>query len=519
MARYGGGHGTDAGGSRFATMFAMKGILAIVGVLLVVLWGCGSGPSVTNDPLATLRDKDRPVRYRVEAARSAWARMLDGTGDRPATRRMLKDIAWDTGSPADVRIAAFKALLDDPDPAGLADARQLALLRLPTEPTIEVVGVLSRRASAEHWPGATGPLVRSLSRVVADVPDEDRPEYVALESLHPDRPVVQIAYGVFVDPPVSEAFTEDQAQEMQQRTRADAWDVLARLDPDGSVRSGLLMSEAGAVEAEGDRALSDLRACRADLGTVPLTGDELRWLSSLHDSANGANAKWWAQASRAISALDTEQRRGLRLRHAEPIRWAAAHRPEWVRASRSELLGILGKRLADRDVHMRRSRTGYRQLVPERLEEQADRLRWGDVLAMLVIDEALTQPDLVERLFKQAELDRRDTTTEYGGVIESAGDGFRVVLFVPRPKARRGDRQFVASADMIEQSDRSLAHFHFHVQEIGNAEYAGPSDGDRAYATRYGRSCVLLTSITRDTMDVDFYVTGDVVVDLGEVRR
>lgn len=82
-----------------------------------------------------------------------------------------------------------------------------------------------------------------------------------------------------------------------------------------------------------------------------------------------------------------------------------------------------------------------------------------------------------------------------------------------------GDDVFVASSDMIEQSDHALAHFHFHVQRWSNRGYAGPSWGDLEYALRHGRICVVFTGISRDELDVDVYFPSSEVVDLGSIRR
>ncbi len=97
--------------------------------------------------------------------------------------------------------------------------------------------------------------------------------------------------------------------------------------------------------------------------------------------------------------------------------------------------------------------------------------------------------------------------------------GPAAILYPPRPGSRRGDHEFVASTDMILQSDDALAHYHFHVQEPRNSEYAGPSANDLAYSARYGRSCLVLTSVASGVMDVDFYQPDGAVIDLGEIVR
>jgi hypothetical protein len=113
-------------------------------------------------------------------------------------------------------------------------------------------------------------------------------------------------------------------------------------------------------------------------------------------------------------------------------------------------------------------------------------------------------------------LDRKDTTTEYGGVLEATeGDAHRVVLFRPRARDRLNDEMFVASTDMIRFSDRALGHYHLQVQDKRMSREAGPSDGDLVYASASGRTCLVFTSIGSDTLNADFYTPDGEIVDLG----
>jgi hypothetical protein len=77
---------------------------------------------------------------------------------------------------------------------------------------------------------------------------------------------------------------------------------------------------------------------------------------------------------------------------------------------------------------------------------------------------------------------------------------------------------FVASLDMIRQSDRALAHFHQQVQRLnGDDRFAGPSAGDhrlRGTQRAYVRG---LTSVGRDEINVDVYQPNGVVIDLGTI--
>ena len=144
-------------------------------------------------------------------------------------------------------------------------------------------------------------------------------------------------------------------------------------------------------------------------------------------------------------------------------------------------------------------------------------MSWGDLLTVLVVDEALSDVGVRRALVGHADLDFKDKTTEYGGLLGFQADAKpRVVLFPPRPGQRQGDQKFIASDDMLAASDLALAHYHFHAQKRQNGDYAGPSEGDMVYAARYGRTCLVLTSLGERELAVDLYQPDGVILDLGD---
>src|SRR5690606_7318901 len=151
------------------------------------------------------------------------------------------------------------------------------------------------------------------------------------------QPIGETILEVFIDPGEGMLDTLD----LDARVRSDAWDLLARLDPDGELRLAMLHDPKVRPQSrDGERILSDLRAAVNDFNIVPITGAELEWLTRLR--APGAeNAAWWGEAAEAASLLDDSQKRGLRLRHIEPIRWARQFRPLWLERQRDELLSEL----------------------------------------------------------------------------------------------------------------------------------------------------------------------------------
>lgn len=484
----------------------------------VALAGCAGASSVSSgDPVVELRNSSLRDERRIEGAEQAW-RASEGQGpERAALRATLRDIAWDPKQETPVRRKAVDLLVSESDEQAVREARSMVLLMLPKEPSRAMVAHLCQTAVARNWKDAAPSLVRSYARQVAEVPDDQRGERIALTQLFPDRTVGEVVAGMVTSPPETPDVPTPAGQtpiNWRERLQLDAWELLARLDSDGSLRAGIARGEIGA--GSGETLVVALRACAAELGVVPVTADEVRWLLSMRKEAN---REWWGQCTTAIGRLSTEQRRGMQLRHAEAVRWASTSRPEWLNASREELLSELAGRLSGRKVR-ERFRDNEPGAAPpsQRLADSRNALRWGDALQALVIDEALRDRGVIASLFQQAAADRKDTSTEYGGVLRAGQAAeFAAVSFPPRPGQRRGDEHFIASDDMLAMSDTALAHYHFHVQRVSNTEYSGPSREDSRYAARSGRACLVFTSIDDRLLNADYYQPDGIVIDLGDV--
>ncbi|MCC5823328.1 MAG: hypothetical protein LAT64_02220 [Phycisphaerales bacterium] len=501
------------------------GVLLGAGVLGV--GSCASSGSrftPSGNPLLDVRNPELRARDRVAAAERAWREVESGVRDRSRTREAFKSLAWSTATDDAVRQTLVRLLLSDRTPEGEADSLSMARLMLPTERSPEITRLLAAGGVERGWDELIPALVRSYARMRPGVSDSVRVEREAIGALRPGVPVEETIYSVFVRP--SKAVVDGQERAVlraEDRARDDAWTLLSRLDAEGRLRARLIGEPLPADADEDSRAdVETLRAGLAELGALPRTGAELAWLRRLHRHEDAAlraeNRAWWAQASGAIAGLRTDQRRGLELRHAEAVRWASAERPEWLAASRQELLTELASRLSGRSIRQRSAERGQRPRS-ERLRGYADRMSWGDVLTVLVVDEALASEGIDAAVFEQTELDRRDTTTEYGGVLDVGPDGtHRLVLFRPRARDRISDDRFVASSDMIRFSDRALAHYHLQVQRARMASQAGPSEGDLVYAADSGRTCLVFTSVGSRTLNVDVYTPDGVIIDLGMVH-
>ncbi|MBL8964789.1 MAG: hypothetical protein KF787_12655 [Phycisphaeraceae bacterium] len=502
---------------------------ALFAALSLAVTGC-SPSRLTGDHAADLKNPQIRSETRAEALTLFW----DQSGQTPESRRqaraLLKDMVWSQETPGDLRIRIMEKLLGDPDPENLADSRAMARLMIPKEPSRAMLVYLCSVVGARGWDDFTGPLIRSYARPLLMVPDKERSERGALLALHPDRSVERTVYEAFVRPP---SMDEIPGINTTERLRTDAWDLLGRLDPSGTIRQQALAETA--VPAD-DTILAAIQRASREAGVIPISGSEIPWLVSLLSSEKTRNTAWWSEVSSLSSRLSGEQRAGLCLRHLEPLRWASRNRPAWIDSTRSSLAATLESRLKDRRSHRRAiDQTSNRKPVRQDLDTWRARLSWGDLLAILVIDEAVSDPGIRSNIFRHMILDHQDKQTEYGGIIEDAAhappdsawgkeaaastSGWRARLFPPRTSQRYSDEQFVASADMMNAADLSLVIYHFHAQRFRNEVYAGPSDGDLEFATSSGRSCIVFTCISEETLNVDYYQPGGAIIDLGDIRK
>ncbi|MDX2017602.1 MAG: hypothetical protein SFY95_08205 [Planctomycetota bacterium] len=524
--------GTDAaGGSGRGRVWKPIGLAVVACAgLSVAMAGCSSGPETKPDALTTMRNPELGVKVRVDAAEQLWNDVQAGQASGAQARRAMMDLAWSDRTPLDLRVRTLEILFADTDEQAQRDVREMVRLRLPRERDRFIVKMLSETAAQRGWAECVPALVRAYSRTVEREADLTRPERLAIQTLSPGRDVEAIVFGVFLSPPPE---PKTLGMSWEERFQIDAWDLMNRLDRDGRRRRALVEDPALSKDASslGQAVLADVRAMVESFGVMPATGQELLWARQLRSKDKPGNQAWWERTSAAVKGLGESQRSGLAMRHLEAVRWASVRRPAWLSATREELRAELGSRLGARTTHQRTADTPITtRRRAENLDAYADRLVWADYLAMLVVDEALASSGVAGQLFEQARLDMRDESTEYGGLIAARLSGrgalfadgaetFAVTMFTPRPNQREGNEVFVASDDMVQQGDQSLAHYHFHAQKFENKSFAGPSEGDMAYATRSGRGCVVFTMIDKDTMNADYYQPDGAVVDLGEIKR
>ncbi len=475
--------------------------LVMAGAVLVVWAGC-AGDARVSDPMADALSPTLANGKRVSAIGASVGMVERGEVERGAWREAMKKIAWSAATYSGVRIAAMDALVLDDE----ADSRSMLGLIVAREPQQAVVDWIATRAMEGGWVEMTGALVRRWSVPSAGREGPERIERRAVEALHPGRPVTEVVFEEFARP-------APKGNVLEERRRTDAWAVLCRVDEDGSQTRALLARMDG--DAGGDAVTGALVLGARELRAVARTGEQLEWLLALREPERRA---WWDEAAGVIAGLRAEQVEGFELRHASAVVWAKERRSAWLSAGREELLGELRARLAGRTAHQRLADQSEGMWAKrESLEHNEAQLVWGDVLLMLIATEAMADAGVVASIGEQVAADRKDTSTEYGGVLAAWGEGFAAQSFPPRPAQRMGDNRFVASAELLAGGRTALLDYHFHARLADEKEYAGPSGGDKEYARVLGRSCLVFTSIRKGLLGVDYYQPNGATVDLGEI--
>lgn len=459
-------------------------------ILLVGLGGCAS-PSTIDDPLATLSAADELPSRQLRAMS-----ILDENPDDEAYQRALHRAVWFPGYTVDVREAAVDRLKVEDLPA----LQRTIAQQLPRLTAIGALRRLCEVVADEGWVTLTPALVSSLARVSPD-PLESRPEYQAIERLHGPGSVPDVTFDLLV--------TTTAPSRAGLRWRC--WDLIVRLGEADRLRELLRNTDPDADDAF----LADLVVGVRELGILPTTSEEVRWVRKLRSDDYAA---FWSEAVAGCERLDESRRDALELRDLAVVVSAARHDAPLLTRSSSDIRADLETALRDQRHTRRGSNFDNSFDGRDRLYEYRDDLTWGDLAAMTLARRALSVPQVVDHLFDYAERDRQDRTTEYGGVIALDERGRFEILEFP-PRRRRHDQEFIASQAMFDAAYTALFHFHYHVQRERNGEYAGPGFGDLNYADSTRANCLVLTSVGRGRMNVDFYRHGRVQVDLGEITQ
>lgn len=462
-------------------------------VLAAGVSGCAA--KLTSDPITTLGDTaSTPPQMRLAMDE------LDATApDDPATIEALQRVMTRPGYTVPVREEAFARLERH-------DVEELKKHIRRTLPQLGALGWVERLCEiiAERgWTDLSPALVSSWARGgVLGADDLERPEYKALAKLHGEDRVTDVVFDMFVE---SRSVAE-------QGLRGRCWDLLHRLGQ----RERLLALIQESEPPDDDAMLIDLHAAAKELGLVPNNREEILWLRKLREPER---AEFWSRAVQAVQGLSPERRAELEIRDLPILVSASLHDPELLSLTHQEMFDRVDAHLKTTRRHVQSSNfAGISDITQQRLWDYKGKLTWGDLAAMLIAVRAVQVPQVVTHLFGYADRDHVDESTEYGGVVAlDAKDRFEILEFPP--VVRRHDNRFEASQAMLDAAYTAIFHFHFHVQHYENDEFAGPGFGDHNYADNTRANCLVLTFVNRNTLNVDYYRHGHVVVDLGEIKR
>jgi hypothetical protein len=459
---------------------------ACAAVVALCLSGCAA--RAVNDPLSVMLDRTRDPAQRLVAAKQLGT--IRDAPDPTTLASAWHRVLWPDNQPTDLRLLAMDRLIEYDEQAfwHVAERRILDTDLWP------VRGPLIQKAIERGDPSFIPALVRSYTRDSQVYVDADRPERAAILALAPGKTIQRAVRDVLVSDDVS----------VTTAGRVDAWELLNRLS--GTERARELLFQTRSAQP----VILDLQA--ADwLSVLPTNRESVLWLMRVRGENGGL---FWEQAKRPAGRLTDDQRRGLALRHLSALLLVEESDLQRDTAkSMSRLASLLSGAS-----HTRRVLVGImRELPSESLADHGEQLCWADLLVIGKLVDALRDRALVAELFRQADADHADTASEHGGVIALENDRYTAIDFPPVLRAH--DQKFYASDALIQRMYTGLVHYHFHAHQYANAEYAGPGPGDLGFVEHLRAGAVVFTFLDRDTLGVDYYQPGGVIVDLGVIKR
>lgn len=475
--------------SRAVVRLIASASLAVSAAL--ALAACTAGPDSVKDPAEVLTRSGQSRERYFDALAAARQRGVDDP-TKAALRRM---IAAD-GYAIDARVQAFE-LLYETDPKSVVEALENSLPRMGDVAWRERVCqlVADRRMEA-----MVPTLIRAWANPATGFSTKERPERLALGRIvGEDRVSETLLRTMRESNPATQA-----------NLRARCWELLMKSGD--SVRLRALLADPASVR--GDGMLTDLARVATELGVLPTTREEILWARKLCEPSRAA---FFDQAREALAAMPKERRESIEIRSLPTAVAAKQRRPELLTAGEDALLEEIerrtkGRRRASPDF------TGFGDGFSENLYQQRERAHWSDLAAMVIALDILDDPALRRHLFEQADRDREDRTTEYGGVVALDAKARGELLEFP-PRSKNGDLRFESPQALFDALYTGLFHYHNHTQKYDNSQYAGPHTGDFAFADSTRCNGLVFTFLSADLIGVDFYRYDRFVVDLGAVER
>ena len=468
----------------------MKRVVGSV-VCALFLWNC-TGQTM-HHPSNTLQETGQTPRTHLAAME-----LLDASVgiDDPEYQEILHRMLWTPGYTTQARMAALIRLWSKDSEGTIRTIRQ----RLPRLDSWKWHSELCAWIAENKIVELDEALISSwaVPSLMIQV-EEDRPEHKALVEMYGSEAILDLVFYSML--------SSNTPWKQGYRTRC--WELLHRLDN----RQRIIDLLDDASIPENDSFLLDMRRAMNDLGIVPHRREEILWIRELLQSKY---ASFWNEAIDSLAVLEDSRRRTLEMRDIPMIVSIHRHTPKYLHMSKASVVNEIEQKLGHQIHYFETKGGGVFSSSTELFKTHKDSLTWGDAMAITTALSAMAVPEVRTHLFDYALRDHHDETTEYGGVIALDKIGrFEILEF--EPKIRHHDRRFNASQDMFDAAYTALFHFHFHAQKLRNGDHAGPGMGDKTYAQNTRANCLVFTYINEETMNVDFYRHGGIVVDLGTV--
>jgi hypothetical protein len=464
-------------------------ILALA--LVSLLAACANTPQSSQEAAAVLG--------RPSQSREVYFAALEATrslGPSPETTAALRRMVAADGYAIDARVRAFE-LLYDTNQKALVEALENSLPRMGDVAWRErVCGLIAEKKLAALVPT----LIRAWANPATGFESRERPERLALAAIVGDGEVSATLLKTMRE--------ADPVTSANLRTRC--WELLMKSGDSARLRA--LLADPATVK--GDAMLSDLARVANDLGVLPTTREEVLWARKLCEPSRAA---FFDDARSALAAMPAARRESVEIRSLPVAVGAKRLRPGILSADDAALAAEIesrtkGRRRASPDF------TGFGEGFTENLYQQRERATWSDLAAMVMAIDLLEDPALRRHLFEQADRDREDRTTEYGGVVNLDAKGRGELLEFP-PRAKQGDLRYESPQALFDALYTGLFHYHNHAQSYEGSQYAGPHTGDFAFADSTRCNGLVFTFLSADLIGVDFYRYDRFVVDLGAVER
>ena len=459
-------------------------------LMLLMLAPAACAPRTFQDPIPVMLSRQNDPSKRLEAAEQATKEFRDD----PRYAKALDELAWGIGQPENLRLAAMDALIArDEAEFQRVLARRIVLPEL----SHTVLEHLYRTGIERHWPDFTPTVVFRYAIREYGTPDSERMERWVLTTLNPDKSPEQAVFAVFAD-------ADGKVAPRQQHA---AWELLARLTPDRAKLTALLRQAPPTTPL-----VADLQAGVDQLHILVHNREGCLWLAYLRDPQRH---DLWEKYRAQVAHLGPDQLDGLDVRHLAAL---ARSDDATLALDRAALMHQVEERIDAGEHHyVTVDPEGGTAELPQRFRDWRDKLCWGDLLTLRSLLGVLSDPKAAAELFAQGDANVQDASTEFGGVLDLQDGQFKAIGY---PPFRHGLKtQYTPSQEMIERCYTGVAHYHFHAQKYGNKEYAAPGRGDLETADRLNMSFLVFIFIDRDHLNVDYYQTGQVSIDLGTIRR